>query len=391
MLDITRIRADTPGCESVAHLNNAGSSLPPRQVVDASVDYLRTEQLMGGYEAAESEVERLDAVYASAARLLNCNQHEVAFTTGASDAWWRAFSAIPLAPGDRVLIGRSEFMANAFGLLQARDRGVQVEVVPNTAAGEIDVDAMADMLDDRVKLIAHTQISMSNGAIHPSAAVGALAKEAGVLYLLDSCQAAGQLVLDVEALGCDFLVFTGRKFLRAPRGTGVLYARTSALERLGPSPFVDGRSAVWTSEDTYEPMPYARRFEFGEQNFAGKIGLGVAIEYAMEIGLDPITERITILAGELRQQLSSIQGAVVRDEGKNQCGIVTFTVDGHEAIDVQRELRKSGVNVSAPNRQNAQLDIGHRGIEAVVRAGVHYFNTPEETAKLVEVVAALLN
>jgi len=310
---------------------------------------------------------------------------------GASDAWWRAFSAVPLKPGDRVLIGRSEFMANAFGLLQARDRGVLVDVVPNTDTGEIDVAAMANMLDDRVKLIAHTQVSMSNGAVHPSAAVGALANEAGILYLLDSCQAAGQLELDVKSLGCDFLVFTGRKFVRGPRGTGVLYAKSSTLERLGPSPFVDGRSAVWTSADSYELMPDARRFEFGEQNFAGKVGLGVAIEYALEIRLDPIASRITALADELRQQLASVEGVEVRDEGTKQCGIVTFTVDGHESIDVKRELGNNGVNVSAPGRQNAQLDIGHRGIDSVVRAGVHYFNTPEETARLTQVVAELPN
>ncbi|MCP3857588.1 MAG: aminotransferase class V-fold PLP-dependent enzyme, partial [Actinomycetia bacterium] len=386
-IDLERIRTDTPGAADIAHLNNAGSSLPPRPVVDAVVHYLRLEERMGGYETAAHQADQLDAVYDATARLLNCQPDEVAFTTSASDSWWRAFSAVPLAPGDRVLAGRSEFQTNAFGLLQARERGVQVDIVPHDADGVIDLEALDAMLDERVKLISLTHVSMSNGCVHPAAAVGERARAAGAFFLLDSCQAAGQLPLDVHQLGCDFLVYTGRKFMRGPRGTGILYARSSVLDRLGPSPFVDGRSAHWSSPDTYEFLPQAQRFEFGEQNYAGKVGLGVATQYALDIGIDAIAQRIAVLAGRLRSELAAIDGVEVRDEGVEQCGIVTFTVAGHEAKAVFQALQDRGVNVSAPGVHNAQNDLAPRGLDAVVRAGVHYFNTDADLDSLLTVVA----
>ncbi len=386
MIDIAQVRAETPGCAAVTHFNNAGSSLPPRPVVDAVVDYLRLEESMGGYEAAAHSEPQLDAVYPAAAQMLNCRSDEIAFTANASDSWWRAFSSIPLQPGDRVLLGHSEFQANAFGLLQAAERGVVLTVVPNDANGEIDLDAFDRLADERVKVVCLTQISMANGAIQPAAAVGERARALGAIYLLDACQAAGQLPLDVEELGCDFLAFTGRKFMRGPRGTGILYARESVMDQLGPPPFVDGRSADWTGPFTYELAPGARRFEFGEQNFAGKAGLGVAVEYAMSVGLDSVAARVGHLAGTLRQQLETVPGVEVHDEGRHQSGIVTFTVAGSTPSQIQRELASQRINVSAPGKRNAMLDLGGRGLEAVVRAGVHYFNTEEELQRLVGAV-----
>jgi len=389
VIDIAKVRADTAGCEAVIHLNSAGSSLPPRQVVEAVVGHIRLEEQMGGYEAEAHAEAQLNRVYVAAAAMLNCTPEEIAFTGSASEAWWRAFSSIALQPGDRILFGHSAFQTNAFGLMQAAERGVIVEVVPNDDAGEIDLDQLDRMLDDRVKAICLTQISMSNGAIHPAAAVGARARAVGATFLLDSCQAAGQLPLDVEEIGCDFLVFTGRKFIRGPRGTGVLYARHSVIDRLGPSPFIDGRSAEWTGPDSYVFQPGARRFEFGEQNFAGKAGLGVALDYALGLGLEPIAERIGRLAGQLRGELSDLPGVVVHDQGRIKSGIVTFTVDHCGPDEVKRQLDLKGVNVSAPGRRNAQLDLGTRGLAAVVRAGVHYFNTKAEIAAVVAAVRAV--
>jgi len=389
VIDIERVRADTPAVDSVVHFNNAGSSLPPRQVVDAVVGYLRLEQLMGGYEAQDQAAGQVDHVYAAAAELVGSSPGEIAFTANASDSWWRAFSSIDLKPGDRVLLGHSEFQANAFALMQAAERGVLLEVVPNDSSGVVDLESLERSLDSDVKLVCLTQISMSNGAIHPAEAVGALAGANGSIFLLDACQAAGQLPLDVERLRCDFLAFTGRKFVRGPRATGILYARDSVISRLGQTPFVDGRSAEWKGDMTYEYQPGALRFEFGEQNFAGKAGLGVAIDYALELGLDDIRSRVDELATALRNGLGQLPGVAVHDEGTVQSGIVTFTVAAQAAADVKVALGAAGINVSAPGRRNAQLDIGLRGIDAVVRAGVHYFNTADEIDRLLAAVAAL--
>lgn len=389
MIDIARVRADTLSCEDVIHLNHAGSSLPPRQVVAAVVDHLRSEERMGGYEAQAHHADLLDDFYAATATMLGCDTEEVSFVSSASEGWWRAFTAVPLRAGDRVLVASSEFQSNAFGLLQARDRGVEVVIIPDDEDGVVDLAAFDAGLDDRVALVCLTQISMSNGAIQPAAAIGERCRAAGVPFLLDACQAAGQLPLDVEELGCDFLVYTGRKFMRGPRGTGVLYVRESIRDRLGVIPFVDGRSAEWLDDGTWMPHAGSAAFEFGEQNYAGKVGLATATRYALDLGLDAIAERVRFLAHRLRSGLELIDDVVVRDLGRERGGIVTFTHARHDAPTVGRHLAEHGINVSTPGRRNAQWDIGARGIDAVVRAGVHYVNTEAELDRTLEVVAAL--
>jgi cysteine desulfurase/selenocysteine lyase len=391
VIDIDKVRADTAGCEDVVHFNNAGSSLPPHQVVDAMVDYLRAEEVTGGYEIAVSRAEDLNAVYDATARYLNCDVSEIAVTVSAGDAWWRAFSSLPLKAGDRILVGHSEYQANAFGWLQARERGVIVDIVPNDGAGDLDVEVFAEMLDERVKLVSLTMIAMTNGAVHPAAEVGRVLRESGsdAIYLLDACQAAGQLPLDVKELGCDFLNYTGRKFMRGPRGTGILFARSDVYEKLGPTGFIDGRSARWTTPESFDYVSDAKRFEFGEYGYGANVALGVATNYMLDIGIDAIEERVTSLSDLLRFDMSAIPKVRVLDQGTKKCGIVTFDVDGMAASEVQAALSVEGMNVSAPGVMVAQLDLAPRSIEAVVRAGVHYYNTEEEVARFCEAVAEL--
>lgn len=388
MLDLAQIRSDTAGCEDVIHLNNAGSSLPPRPVVDAMVGYLRDEELRGGYEVFAERHEDLESFHTNNAELLGCAPTDVAFTSSGSDGWWRAFSAIPLEVGDRILVSRSEYQSNAYGWLTAQERGVRVDIIPNTSIGDLDLDALQSMLDDTVALVSVTMISMSNGAVHPVAEVGQLLEDQRAVFLVDACQAAGQLRLDVGELGCDFLVYTGRKFMRGPRGSGALYVRPEVLPQLGQPTFVDGRSAMWTDSSSYELAAGAKRFEFGEVGFGGKLGLAVATRYGLDIGIDAIEDRVHMLSTYLRSRLTSM-GITVLDEGTRRSGIVTFNVDGVAASDVQAHLSSQGVNVSAPGRGNAQLDIGERGIGQLVRAGVHYFNTEAELDRTLDVLAAI--
>jgi cysteine desulfurase/selenocysteine lyase len=387
VIDLELLRADTLGVDDIVHLNNCGSSLPPRPVVDAQIDYLRTEQRMGGYEAAAELADRLDDLYPATAEMLGCERDEVAFEGSAMEGWWRAFLSVDLQPGDRVLAGASEYQGNAFGLLQARERGVIVDIVANDEHGTIDLDAMERTLDDRVKLVCLTHVSMANGAVQPAAAVGRVCRDAGVLFLLDACQVAGQRPIDVDELGCDFLAYTGRKFMRGPRGTGVLYARRSAVERLGTSPFVDGRSALWNGRDTWQHAPGATRFEFGERSFAAQAGLAAATRYALDVGLTAIADRVSALAERLRTDLGRVERVMIRDEGVDRCGIVTFTVDGTPAATLKEQLGAVGINIGALTRANSQWDLGERNIDAVARAGVHYYNTEAELDRLVDAVS----
>jgi selenocysteine lyase/cysteine desulfurase len=185
---------------------------------------------------------------------------------------------------------------------------------------------------------------------------------------------------DVEATGCDMLSATGRKYLRGPRGTGFLYVKREFLERLEP-PFLDLHAAEWTARDAFEMRPDARRFENWETNYAGKVALGVAIDYAMEWGLDAIKRRVWTLAETLRARLRDLPGVLVHDLGVERCGIVTFTVDGIEPETIRLNLARHQINITVSERCGTLLDMDARGLANLVRASVHYYNSEEEVER----------
>lgn len=385
--DIDAIRAETPACEDVVHFNNAGAALPPKPVLDATIEFLNYEARVGGYESVLDRADQLDNVYRAGAAMFSCEPSELALTSNASEAWWRAFTSVPLTAGDRVLTGNAEYVSNAFGLIQAQQRGVEVTVIPDDEHGQVDLEQLAAELDERVKLVSLTHIPTSGGLVNPAAKVGAMTRENGSLFLLDACQSAGQMPLNVDELQCDFMSLTGRKFLRGPRGTGLLYVRSAVMADLEQPQFIDGYSADWTATDGYELQPTAKRFELFETSFAGKAGLGVALEYANAIGLDIIQERVVGLAARLREQLSSIDGVAVHDQGINKCGIVTFSIAGVDAIEFRDEVRTQGINVSQTVPSVWQVSQGAPD-QSIVRSSVHYYNTHDEIARFCEHVAA---
>ena len=387
MIDVAAVRADTPGCAQVVHLNNAGAALPSRAVVQTVVAHLEREAAIGGYEAATEAGERTEAVYDSVASLVGADRDEIAVVESATRAWTVWFSALRFAPGDRLLTHRVEYASNFLPMLQAAARdGAEIHVVPSAPTGEIDVDALAGMLDERVRLVALTHVPSQSGLVNPAAAVGAVTRAAGVPFVLDACQSAGQLPLSVADVGCDVLVATGRKYLRGPRGTGFLYVRRSYLDTLVPYG-VDLRGAEWSAPSEYRLRPDARRFEHWERSIACVLGLGVAVDQALALGVDDIRIRVQQLAAGLRDRLARYSGIVVRDEGRERCGIVTFTVEGEKPGDVVARLRTRGINTYAIDASTARLDLGARAIDAVVRASVHYYNTDDELDRVVQVLA----
>lgn len=384
--DVDRARRDTPGASRVAHLNNAGAALPPSQVTEAVIAHLRREAEFGGYEAAEAAAEHIEATYPAIARLIGCGVDEVAVVENATRAWDMAFYAMSFKPGERILTSHAEYASNVIAFLQvARRTGAVVEVVDDDEHGQLCVADLRRRVSGgggEVKLIAMTHVPTQGGLINPAEQVGAVAREAGVPFLLDACQSVGQLPINVDRIGADLLSATGRKFLRGPRGTGFLYVRRTLLDQLEP-PFLDMHAATWTAPERYEIRPDARRFESWETNYAGKIGLGVAINYALSWGLDAIEARVTTLADGLRERLAALDGVHVHDQGLRRCAIVTFTVDGVSARAVQRRLAESAVNTSVSVASSARLDLPRRGLSELVRASVHYYNTDDELDRLI--------
>ncbi len=381
-MDIARARAETPGCEEVLHFNNAGAALMPQAVIDAQIGHLQLEARIGGYEAADIASERVAACYDSIARLLNCHRDEVALVENATVGWCLAFYALDLKAGDRILTAEAEYSSNYINYLKvAKDKGVAIEVVPSDASGQLDVEALERMIDSKVKLIAITHVPTNGGLVNPAAEVGRVARSHGILYLLDACQSPGQIDLDVEAIGCDFLSATGRKYLRGPRGSGFLYVRRPVLESIKP-PMLDNHAAVWTSLDSFELRNDARRFENWEFNYAAVLGLGAAVDYALSWGLDAIEQRVTQLAGNLRSALTEIPGVTVTDIGASKCGIVTFTKTGIDAPALRAALRAQNINVSISTINSTRIDMERRGLKDILRASVHYYNTEEEIERL---------
>jgi selenocysteine lyase/cysteine desulfurase len=333
---------------------------------------------VGGYAAADAVQEEIEAVYEKLAGLVNGRPSEIALVENATVAWQMAFHSIPFQPGDRILTAKAAYASNYIGFLQmAQRRGVTVEVIPDDEQGQVSVAALREMMDERVRLVAITHVPTNGGLVNPAAAVGQVAREWDTLYLLDACQSAGQLPLDVGAIGCDMLSVTGRKWLRGPRGTGFLFVRQEVLDKLEP-PFLDLRGATWVARDRYEMRPDARRFENWEKAWANVLGLGTAVAYAQSFGLDNIWARVQQLASMLRGQLQGIPGVTVRDKGAVQGGIVTFTVDGVAAAAVQQHLRRQQINVTTSTVRSTRLDMEDRQLAEVVRASIHYFNNEAE-------------
>lgn len=353
------------------HFNNAGSSLPPDCVLEASIQYLRTEAKIGGYETEGLYQQQLKNVYQSIATLINADPSEIAIVESATSAWNIALSSIPLKKGDIVLCTHSEYISNFMALLQLKNlHGFELILVSGN-------EAIKAALNEKVKLVCITHVASTNGAINDLSGLSELIHKVGAIFLLDACQSVGQIDIDVKSIGCDFLAATGRKFLRAPRGSGFLYARENVANLFIPQ-FLDFSGAELSSDGLeLRPHPGARRFEHFEMSYASKIGLGVACDYALAIGMKKIEARIQLLANDLREKLKSLNGVELKDSGIHKSGIVTFSIDGHSPYEVSSYLRSKKINVSTSN-QKFSIDLRERKIDSIIRASVHYYNTHEE-------------
>lgn len=386
--EVEAIRAATPFDPSRIHLNHAGDSPSSAAVLRTQTDHLRLESEIGGYEAAVARADADAAVYDSIAALLGCDRTEIARQEHATDAWNAGFWSIPMEAGQRILTAEAAYGANAVAFLHAeRTRGVQVEVVPSDESGQVDVGQLSERIDDDVALVALTHVPTNGGLINPAAEVGAVARAAGVPFLLDACQSTGHLDLDVTDLGCDLLSATGRKYLRGPRGTGFLYASSAIVDRLVPAA-PDHHGATWSDGRTYDLAAGAHRFEHWEYNHAAWLALGTAVDEAITIGIDRIEATTRARADELRVALEQA-GLPVFDLGRQRCGIVTTTVPGMAADRAKAQLADRGINVSVAAPDSTRWDAERRNLEPMLRLSVHAHTTPDEVGQAMEALVTI--
>jgi cysteine desulfurase / selenocysteine lyase len=382
MIDVEAVRRETPGCQGVAHLNNASASLATQATLDVVNGYLKLEAALGGYEAHDAAMAAFGSVRSSAARLVNATPEEIALTTSDSHAFTKAFWGLVLdgwfSSGDLVVVDRLSYNSHHYALLQAAQLvGIRLEVLDDLTT--VPVNA---------RMVAFTLIGTHSGRVHDLSGVGEQTRTLGIPFFVDACQAVGQRVVDVQTLGCDVLTTTGRKWLRGPRGTGFMFVRSPWITRMQP-PGIDGVAATWTSVESFALMPDARRFEEFETSFAARLGLGSAIDQALELGIGNIADRVDHLAAMLRSELVALGTVALLDGDGDRSGIVTFTVAGQMPETVKEAAASAGINVSVSNGPWIVPSSNNQFLTAVVRASPHYYNTEDELDRLVDVVASL--
>jgi cysteine desulfurase/selenocysteine lyase len=380
--DVDRARSETPACETLIHLNNAGAGLTAQPVLDAYIEALQCEAAIGSYETGEQLQAAGQGLHRSAANLVNCQPDDIAFFDSATRGWnslvHGAVLGLGIGAGDRVLVSASEYINNYMALLQLSQRhGFSIEAVQCDEEGAVSMDALDATIDDRVKLITLTHAPANSGLINPAPGVGAIARANDIPFMLDVAQTVGQLPLDVGDLGCHMMMATGRKFLRGPRGTGFAYIDPGILDRL-EVPTISNQTTSLSPEAGLMIGGGAARFEIWERNIAAQHALGKAIDYALSWGIDAIRTRIDYLAQKLRTKLENISGLSVTDQGAHRCGIVCMDIPDHVVGSVVLSLRQESINTTVIHPAQTFLDSQKRSLPPLLRASVHYYNTESE-------------
>ena len=392
MDDLERWRADTPGCTERIHLNNAGASLMPAPVLRAIAEHLELESRIGGYEAEGLRADAIAECYRHLAALVGARPANIAVTSSATDAFTRALSAFDFRPGDRIVTTRCDYVSNQIQFLALqRRRGVVVEHAPDLPEGGVDPDGLRALLRrGPARLVSATWVPTNSGLVQDVEAVGEVCRDEGVPYLVDGCQAVGQLPVDIARISCDYFSATARKFLRGPRGIGFLAVSDAALGRGDYPLYVDMRGARWTDPDRFEVVPGADRFEDWEFPQALVLGQGEAARYALAVGVERAGARAWALAAALRDRLAGLPGVRVLDRGPRPCAIVTAAIEGRHAQSVVEALYAHGINTTATLREYAVYDMDQKGAGSALRVSPHYYNTEAELERFVDALGGLL-
>jgi selenocysteine lyase/cysteine desulfurase len=385
-------RADTPGCLHRNHLNNAGAALMPAPVIDAITEHVRLEAEIGGYEAADKRAEDVARGYDHLAALVGAKRENIAVVANATAGFIQALSSFDFHAGDVIVTTRCDYTSNQIQYLaMAKRLGVEIVHADDLPEGGVDADSVRQIVRaKRPRLVAVSWIPTNSGLVQDVAAVGAVCEEAGVPYVVDACQAVGQIPIDVARLKCDYLSATARKFMRGPRGVGFMYASDRALTRGDHPLFIDMRGARWVAAGAYEVAPTARRYEDWEFPYALVLGQGAAARYALDVGVETAQSCSWSLAARLRDALGALPGVRVLDRGATRCAIVTMTAEGRNADSIVRSLKERRINTVSSHREYGIYDFDAKGVETAVRLSPHYYNTEAEVDDAVAVLDEIL-
>lgn len=390
-MDVNKIREDTPGCEDKIFVNSAGSSLVPIAVAKTVSEYLAQETLYGGYHLSDQYSDEIASFYSEASKLINCKPENIAFMTSATDAYTKALSSIKLSKGDVILTTDDDYVSNFMHFYSLKNHyGIEVIRSRTFSNGDLDVEHFESLIvENKPKVVSVTFIPTNSGLVQDAYSIGDLCEQYGVIYLLDACQAVGQINVDVTELKCDFLSTTGRKFLRGPRGTGFLYVSDKILKNNYAPMYLDMRGANWVNPDKYELFGGAQRFELWEMSYALLLGLKEAIKHCNQVGLNLIQDYNSIIRDRLVGGLDSLKDVALYDKGSQRSNIVTFKKEGLTNEEIKRKLDEQNVYCSISTRSSAMFDFDKKSIEGAVRLSPHYFNTTEEMDKLIEIIDSL--
>jgi cysteine desulfurase/selenocysteine lyase len=394
-LDPAAWRRDFPALDTLVHgrrlayLDSASTSLKPRAVIDAVVRVF-THQAGNVHRSvhalSEAATEAFDDARAEIARFLGGRPDEIVLTRGTTEAInlvAHSWGKTHVGPGDAVIATALEHHSNLVPWqVLCAERGATLRIAPIDDRGRIDVAALAALLDERVKLVAVSQLSNVAGTIAPIAEIAALAHAAGAVVLVDGAQAVAHLAVDVAALGCDFYAFSGHK-LFAPTGTGVLWGRRALLAAM-PAWQTGGEMVAHVDEDRARLREPPHRFEAGTPNIAGVIGLGAAIRYLATLDRAAIARHEARLHRRLRDELAAQAG--VRVLGDPEAAVVAFTVEGAHPHDIATIADRDGVAIRSGHHCAEPLH--HRlGADASARASLALYSDDADLDALIASVS----
>ncbi len=393
-LDTAAIRGAFPVLEQSIHgnplvyLDSAASCQKPNVVIEAEREFYRRDYSnihRGVHELSERATKRFEAVREKVKSFINAaNSHEIVFVRGATEginlvarSWGTRF----LSPGDEVLITAMEHHANIVPWqMICEEKQATLRVIPMNMSGELEYDQIPLLINENTKLVAMNFVSNALGTINDVQQVIDLSHARGVPVLLDAAQAVPHQRIDVQELGCDFLVFSGHK-VYAPTGTGVLYGRHIILEAMPP--FQGGGDMIKSvsfEKTVYNDAPW--KFEAGTPDIAGVIGLGAAIDFVEGVGIDTIEAHEADLIEYALEGLKQVEGLRLIGEAKNRAGAISFVVDGVHAHDVGTILDREGIAVRV-GHHCAQPVMKHFGLTSTARASFAIYNTREDVDALI--------